>query len=207
MPAKLFFKLDDDKQRKIVNAGISEFSTFGFSNSSTNRIVKQSGISKGSLFKYFSNKEDLFFYLLDNVTTELCNDLEKSAAGFSRDLFQRVMEYSTAEFFWYLQNPEKYGFIMMSFTQTEAEIYSKVMERYGKKEQDIYYRLLKAVDTDHFRGKRETTIDILKWFLKGFNEDFIKKTHVRRHELERIKSDYEENLLMHMEILKNGLYK
>lgn len=207
MPARLFFELETDKQRKIINVGISEFATYGFSNSSTNRIVQNAGISKGSLFKYFANKEDFFFFILDAVTTELTDDLDKAAANFSHELFQRVIDYSTAEFSWYLHNPEKYRLIMMAFSQNDAEIYPKVMARYGNREQDIYYRLLEDINTDHFRGERKMTIDILKWFLKGFNEDFIRETNLEQHDLEHIKNDYVKSLLTHMEVLKNGLLK
>ncbi|MDE6687128.1 MAG: TetR/AcrR family transcriptional regulator [Lachnospiraceae bacterium] len=207
MPAKLFFELETDKQRKIIDVGISEFATYGFSNSSTNRIVQNAGISKGSLFKYFSNKEDFFFFILDAVTAELIEDLDKAATSFSQELFQRVIDYSTAEFSWYLHNPEKYRLIMMAFSQNDVEIHPKVTARYANQEQDIYYRLLEDINTNHFRGNREMTIDILKWFLKGFNEDFIKGINIEQHDLERIKNDYVKSLLTHMEILKNGLLK
>ncbi len=207
MPAKLFFELETDKQRKIIDAGISEFATYGFSTSSTNRIVQNAGISKGSLFKYFANKEDFFFFILDAVTTELTDDLDNAAANFSKELFQRVIDYSTAEFSWYLHNPEKYRLIMMAFSQNDTEIYPKVMARYGNQGQDIYYRLLADINTDYFRRERKMTIDILKWFLKGFNEDFIRGINLEQYDLERIKNDYVKSLLTHMEVLKNGLLK
>ncbi|MDE6529889.1 MAG: TetR/AcrR family transcriptional regulator [Lachnospiraceae bacterium] len=207
MPEKLFFELGTDKQKKIISVGITEFGTYGFSNSSTNRIVQNAGISKGSLFKYFTNKEDFFFFILDAVTAELSEDLDKAAANFSKELFQRVIDYSTAEFSWYIHNPEKYRLIMMAFSQNDVEIYPKVMARYRNQEQDIYYRLLEDINTDHFRWERKMTIDILKWFLKGFNEDFIRGTNMEQHDLEHIKSDYVKSLLTHMEVLKNGLLK
>lgn len=207
MPAKLFLELETDKQKKIISVGITEFATYGFSNSSTNRIVQNAGISKGSLFKYFANKEEFFFFILDAVTTELSEDLAKAADNFSKELFQRVIDYSTAEFSWYIHNPKKYRLIMMAFSQNDAEIYPKVMARYGNQEQDIYYQLLEDINTEHFRWERKMTIDILKWFLKGFNEDFIRGTNLEQHDLERIKNDYVKSLLTHMEILKNGLLK
>lgn len=106
MPTKLFFELNHDKRKKIIDTTISEFSNYGYENSSTNRIVKESGISKGSLFKYFPNKEDLYFYVLDNVTSELVESIEKNVHILSPELFQRVIEYSALEFTWYIQNPE-----------------------------------------------------------------------------------------------------
>ena len=66
MPTPLFFELNVEKQQKIITAGISEFAGYGYENSSTNRIVKKAGISKGSLFKYFPAKEDFYFYVLEN---------------------------------------------------------------------------------------------------------------------------------------------
>lgn len=207
MPTKLFFELDRNKQMKIISVGISEFATYGFSNSSTNRIVKQSEISKGSLFKYFQNKEEFFFFILDVVTTDLSENLDRATSNFSQELFQRVIDYATAEFSWYIHNPEKSRLIMIAFSPNDTEIYPKVLARYGKKEQEIYYKLLEDITVDNFRWDRKMTIDILKWFLKGFNEDFIRNVKMEQHDFERIKNDYVKSLAAHMDMLKNGLLK
>ena len=73
MPNKLFFELDKQKQDRIISAAITEFATHGYENSSTNRIVKECAISKGSLFKYFENKEDLYFFLIDTKKLKSLN--------------------------------------------------------------------------------------------------------------------------------------
>lgn len=207
MPTKLFFELDRNKQMKIISVGISEFAAYGFSNSSTNRIVKQSEISKGSLFKYFQNKEEFFFFILDVVTTDLSENLDRATSNFSQELFQRVIDYAAAEFSWYIHNPEKSRLIMIAFSPNDTEIYPKVLARYGKKEQEIYYELLEDITADNFRWDRKMTIDILKWFLKGFNEDFIRNVKMEQHDFERIKNDYVKSLAAHMDMLKNGLLK
>ena len=59
MPKRVFLELDQNKQERITEAAIKEFARFGYENSSTNRIVKECDISKGSLFKYFESKEEL----------------------------------------------------------------------------------------------------------------------------------------------------
>ncbi|MGN0250237.1 MAG: TetR/AcrR family transcriptional regulator [Oliverpabstia sp.] len=207
MPTRLFFELSTDKKAQIVDAGISEFSEYGYENSSTNRIVKKSGISKGSLFKYFSTKEDLYFFLLDIVTTELTESLEKDAADLSTKLFQRVIEYSVLEFSWYIKNPEKSRMVIGAFVKRDTEIYRKTIERYGLIESDIYYKLLENVDLSNFRGDRKKTVDILKWFLKGFNEDFLQHIQNNDSSFESLKHEYVQSLTEHMEILKNGLWK
>ena len=98
MPTPLFLGLDTEKQQNIFIAGVSEFAEYGYENSSTNRIVKKAGISKGSLFKYFPTKEDFYFYVLDEITAELNSSLEEKINTLSADLFQRIVEYSVLEF-------------------------------------------------------------------------------------------------------------
>ncbi|KAB3527434.1 TetR/AcrR family transcriptional regulator [Alkaliphilus serpentinus] len=61
MPKKLFYELDEEKRERITNVVLREFAQHSYNESSTNRIVKNAGIGKGSLFKYFQNKQDMYF--------------------------------------------------------------------------------------------------------------------------------------------------
>jgi AcrR family transcriptional regulator len=56
----LFRSLNRDKQEKVLNAAVEEFALNGYRNASMNSVVKAAGISKGSLFQYFTNKHGLF---------------------------------------------------------------------------------------------------------------------------------------------------
>ena len=64
MPKQTFLNLPEEKRTNIVNAAIEEFAEYGLENASTNRIVASSGISKGSFYQYFEDKQDVFMYLL-----------------------------------------------------------------------------------------------------------------------------------------------
>lgn len=206
MPTNLFYQLDNDKKTKIINVGISEFAKHGYINSSTNRIVKSSSISKGSLFKYFQSKEELYFYILDCITVELASSLEEKTGSLPKDLFKRVIKYSELEFAWYIQNPDKCKLITKAFIKSDTEIYQKIETRYNLTGQGIYYKLLEDIDTEQFMWDRQKTIDILKWFLKGFNEDFISRAEVQSNiDIANIKNEYVKSLTEHMEILKVGL--
>lgn len=207
MPSKLFFELHDEKKMKIMKAAISEFAAYGYINASTNTIVKNSGISKGSLFKYFTNKEELYFYLLDMITAELIESMEKQSAALPPELFQRVIAYSTLEFSWYVQNPVKSKLIIGAFTKSDTEIYHKTAKRYGAKELDIFYKLLEDVDWHNFRWDRQKTTHTLKWFLKGFNEDFLANVSMENHSFAHVQNTYIQRLTEYLEILKYGLLK
>jgi AcrR family transcriptional regulator len=70
MPKQTFLNLPKEKRQTIINAAIEEFAEYGLENASTNRIVASSGISKGSFYQYFEDKQDVFMYLLTVLERE-----------------------------------------------------------------------------------------------------------------------------------------
>lgn len=207
MPKKLFHELQEDKKQKIISVSISEFAKYGYTDSSTNRIVKDSGISKGSLFKYFESKEDLYFYLLDFVTGELNTNLNQKLGTLSTNLFERVIQYSELEFSWYIQNPEKYRLILKAFSKNDTDIYQKTEARFSYAGQNVYYSVLENVDTKPLNWDKRKVFDVLKWFLQGFNADFIERTEVQNgneSEINQIRYEYVNHLTDYMVILKKG---
>lgn len=60
MPRPRFAKLAPAQQQTILGAAVGEFAAYGFHDASLNRIIDAAGISKGSMYYYFDDKEDLF---------------------------------------------------------------------------------------------------------------------------------------------------
>ena len=67
MNIEKFEQQDREKQSKIIEAGITEFSEKSYSDASTDRIVKSAGISKGLLFYYFESKKNFYIYCLSQA--------------------------------------------------------------------------------------------------------------------------------------------
>ncbi len=66
-----FEKLSKEKQQRILTVAREEFADNGFENTSIQQIAKKSGISVGSIYKYFENKEGLFTYIVQNGLSTL----------------------------------------------------------------------------------------------------------------------------------------
>jgi AcrR family transcriptional regulator len=64
--------------RKLLEAGIIEFEDRGFNGVRVDDVVKRAGISHGTFYLYFSNKEDLFKALLRDAL----HDMEIVAGDF-----------------------------------------------------------------------------------------------------------------------------
>ena len=70
MPKQTFLNLPEEKRNTVINAAIDEFAEYGLENASTNRIIANSGISKGSFYQYFEDKKDVFMHLLTVIERE-----------------------------------------------------------------------------------------------------------------------------------------
>lgn len=70
MPKQTFLNLSEEKRETIISAAVEEFAGYGFEAASINRIVANSGISKGSFYQYFEDKADVFRHLVDVLANE-----------------------------------------------------------------------------------------------------------------------------------------
>ena len=71
MPTKTFLRLPAEKQARLLDAAWAEFTRVSYADTSINNIVKDAGISRGSFYQYFADKDDLFAYLLKDIIDQL----------------------------------------------------------------------------------------------------------------------------------------
>ena len=64
MPTQTFHNLPPDKREKIVELALEEFSERPYAQASLSRIVARAGIAKGSIYQYFTDKFDLYRWLI-----------------------------------------------------------------------------------------------------------------------------------------------
>lgn len=65
MPTQTFWNLPEHKRQAILEIAIEEFADHDYNEASISRIVARAGIAKGSIYQYFTDKQELFLYLLD----------------------------------------------------------------------------------------------------------------------------------------------
>ena len=66
MPSTTFFNLPDEKRERLLAAARAEFARVPYEDASVNRIIQAAGIPRGSFYMYFTDKEDLFRYLMES---------------------------------------------------------------------------------------------------------------------------------------------
>ena len=66
---------DPAKRQQIIEGARRVFIDMGFDAASMNDITREAGVSKGTIYVYFANKEELFEALIEE---ERCTHLQRS---------------------------------------------------------------------------------------------------------------------------------
>lgn len=114
-----FENLPDEKRQRVLKEATREFADHGYHQASVNRIVDRLGIAKGSLFKYFGNKEGLFEYLFGHAVAEFKRPLKAIRDDASGDFFQRIERSFLASGAFVDTHPHLYRiYLKMLFNET-----------------------------------------------------------------------------------------
>ncbi|MBC6460069.1 TetR/AcrR family transcriptional regulator [Actinomadura sp. HBU206391] len=85
MPTSTWFRLNVAKRERILNAAMREFGEHGFSTGSLNAIAREAEIAKGSLFQYFTDKQEFFAYVCDEASRRMREAMERRVAALDFD--------------------------------------------------------------------------------------------------------------------------
>jgi AcrR family transcriptional regulator len=80
MPTRRFENLDDELKARLMEVAAEEFSLNGFKEASLNQIIERVGISKGSIYYYFEDKEDLYVATLHHALSEMEDEIRQIAS-------------------------------------------------------------------------------------------------------------------------------
>ena len=157
MPKQTFLNLPDEKRDIIINVAIDEFLEFGLENASTNRIVANSGISKGSFYQYFEDKQDVFMYLLSILEAEKLAFLEdKRPPGMNMDTF----DY----FRWMIKTGMEFNSTRPRMTQAISRVLLGDGMYYGKNFADYRQKTIQAlrmmIEQAIGRGEVDPSVDV-----------------------------------------------
>ncbi|MTI69670.1 MAG: TetR/AcrR family transcriptional regulator [Firmicutes bacterium] len=198
-----FEKIEIEKRDRIINCAFKEFSKYKFDKASTNNIVKEANISKGLLFYYFNNKEDLFEYLSEFCVNTILEEIKNNIDWNITDIFERVKQVV----FLKIRITERYPYIFhfgkLLFDSESKDLIFKnrdLMELSSK----IY-----SYNIDFTKFKEEVelkkAINIIRWTLEKYGEESSNRFKGIDKEI-----DYDallEEINSYIEVLRIAFYK
>ena len=110
MPLARFESLDKSLKARILDVSKQEFAAHGYEGASYNKIIQKIGISKGSMYYYFENKEDLFITCFLDAFTHATDGFGFDFASFpfeneEESYWDSIKVFSSKQWNGVLQHP------------------------------------------------------------------------------------------------------
>lgn len=163
-----FNALKSDKRERIINAAFREFAQNGYSKASTNEIIKNAEIAKGSLFSYFNSKKELYLYLI-KYSVKVINKIYDEIDWNERDIFNRIKQIGLIKYKIMKKYPQVFDFLNKVANEKTAEAESEI-EKISK---NGFEKLYKNIDWTKFRDDIDIqkAVNVINWTMKCFSEE------------------------------------
>ncbi|MDD3341393.1 MAG: TetR family transcriptional regulator [Bacilli bacterium] len=203
MPSDTFLNLREDKKKRLIDAAMTEFSAHLLEDASINQIIKNAGISRGSFYMYFKDKEDIYGYLLSRYKEKLhksiFTNLEKNEGDFIKAwhaVFIEIIDFckhaKEASFF-------KNIFLNLRFSN-EQQFHFKP----SKEEKEKWNKkVLDAICKKHYKTEDKDELLDAFLFVMMMTHMSVVHTFVHQDNAEEEKKKYENRLKW----FQQGLYK
>lgn len=159
MPNTAFFNLSEDKRNLIISVSIDEFASANYDTASINQICKKSNIAKGSFYQYFTDKLDIYIYIMTLAIEEKVNFFTTILENFKtltlleqiRLLFIKGIEFAK-------KNPQ-YAALGEQFLKESNEHAKQAVIKEGEKRSDIIFAQM--IDYAKLKGEINSEVDTL----------------------------------------------
>lgn len=146
-----FFELEKDRQLAIINAGLEVFAKNDYKKASTQEIATKAGVSKGLLFYYFHNKQELYEFLFSYTSEKIKENVAQADFYEITDFFE-IMEYSANVKVKLLVNtPYIMDFVTRGYYAQNSEVKESLGNNSSEELKNIYDIYFKNVNTEKFK--------------------------------------------------------
>ena len=173
MPKQTFFNLPEEKRRTIEQAALDEFAEYGFDNASTNRILSEGNIPKGSFYQYFEDKKDIYFHLLDSLVARKMSVMEHALNALGQNTLAINLEEIFRIGLEFADSDPKFYMLGEDFANKQPSFIKEFTEKYSPMATDIYGKLL-----EHAREKGELNEGINVPLTSSFINALVNQTTV-----------------------------
>lgn len=154
-------------RESLIEAALDEFITHDYEKASLNRIIKNAGISKGTFYYHFKNKEELYKHLLVTAVKEkwlyINTYTKEHQVDFDRmDIFDKFLYQAKAGIMYAYEYPAHHKLGNMFAKEKGNAIYEATIHEVGGDATDM---LLEMVHKAYEAGELD----------QSFSEEFLFK--------------------------------
>jgi AcrR family transcriptional regulator len=203
MPKQTFFHLSKDKQDTLVQAAKQEFSRAPLHEASIANIIKSAGIPRGSFYQYFEDKDDIFYYLLNQLGERNNQRFISVLNEKNGDLFESFI----ANFQFMIEvhrNEEHKNFFKNVYLNMNYKHENTLANNvYEENQKNQFLNIIKLIHTGNLNIQDEHELHHVLKILMGVTFQNIVQLFVREYTDEEALRNY----LVQIDLLKRGLQK
>ncbi|MGE4288306.1 MAG: TetR/AcrR family transcriptional regulator [Salinivirgaceae bacterium] len=119
MALKTFKNLKPERREEILMTCYREFALKGYQSASLSEIIKQLGLAKGSFYRYFTNKRELYAYLIQDASQRRLSKLDQLIDRTDIDFFELIRQNFFDKLKFDVDNPVIAGFLYQVMHERE----------------------------------------------------------------------------------------
>jgi len=192
-----FRKLESDKKNLILQVTRGEFSLCSYREASLNRILSDTEISKGGMYKYVDSKLNLYLAAAACTLEELSNYQNGHfSPGITLQDHLRNLIHVSLDF--HRKNPTAYRHMLRLSLETDPEAVNGLKQLRSKAIREL------TVPSFANRKADEREEKIIEWFLAAFNTLFLKYLS-EREDTDLVESILIPEMEMLLSVIQCGL--
>jgi AcrR family transcriptional regulator len=86
----------EERRAKILEAALRCFMRTGYHGTTMDDVVKESSLSKGTIYWHFANKQEIFVKLFDNIVLEFIGGIGLETENKNRSVSEQLLQIITA---------------------------------------------------------------------------------------------------------------
>ncbi|WP_314686367.1 TetR/AcrR family transcriptional regulator [uncultured Bifidobacterium sp.] len=211
MPNKTFDHLPNEKKEAVIRAALREFTAHDFTSASLNDIIAGIGIAKGSFYRYFNKKQELYDYLISYGLEKKIQYVKRGKEP-ADDLFQLIQRMVGSYIQFNLENAELAAFMQKAAGENTAVRDDYLFLKNGRKILSGKIKESQERGMISTRFSEDFVFFCISQLLMG-SSDYIKNKYLRERDISEYllhpsDDQIKEGIVLHyqqlVEFLKNG---
>ena len=193
-------------RQRILNAAMVEFSAHGYDGASVNTICSKNEISKGILYHYFKDKDELYLFCVEKCFEAVTDSLSETASGLTGSAERRLSDYFDARLRFFAENSLYLG-IFASAAYSPPTTLSPQIAKLRQKFDDLNISVLTGLlqsEPLHNGLSIETVVRDFSLYMDYFNLHFRSEPTAQKSFDELLK-EHEERCHRQLHILLYGV--
>lgn len=172
-----FFQLPEEKQIRIINAGLEVFSKNEYKKASTEEIAMKAGISKGLLFHYFHNKKSFYMYLLEYSINLMKDQFADREYTHITDFFELLTYSGKIKVGIIEKTPYIMEFIIRAYCSQNESVSEDLQERLKQEYATVFSTYFKHIEFQRFKDGVDPMdiYNMLVWMADGYVHDIQRR--------------------------------